>query len=1813
MANGPSRHAEKSPAPAAAAAPGRAPETSSEPAALGGGQALAPSLRGRMEESFGQSFSGVRVHDDANAQALAKHHGARAFTRGSDIAFAQGQYRPDTPAGDRLVAHELAHVVQGGGADAAAVGGGAAKSDVSQAHEPAEQQADAAADRAVQGQPAGVSAWGASAWSLRQRVMRKAEVGFSAAPAPVPVSDADGASESAGPGADATKGPAPLAGANRPEAQQASAGAPGQKRKKKRPGETTPEAEAAHDARALTKSAVPLDVEGNPERAEDKQDLSAQTALSGQREPASAERNQKAKAAPSEAQQGAPLGIQDTLRGRLEKRLLRGGAQKGPATQIEPTPPSATKGGVAEGTGAPTEPGAPKGESAVPISQVLGTKGGAAEKGGAGTSGGSKGEGAVPLSEELGAKAGGEKTAGGEKGGLGAAPLGKQDKAGPAGDAQGKKGTEAKAAAGASAEAPAGRKGAPGAITDLLGGGGPVGGAPQAPQVQANGGAGAGGGGAGPSIAGGGGGGGGGGGAGGEAAAEDKDAAATEEKMDQKQPEEERAAEEAQSGEEEADGGGGGGGGDAEATDEGAGAGDSGGGGAALDGDSGAAGGGEDGAGSGSEPTAESAPNPTTRENEQREQEAKAKEESQAVDEEAKAEEPEPEAQEPSREDGELAPAEREAGMAAVAEDVVGGGDGGGGGGGGGGGAVAEKPAPAPPDVSALEPKAAVGSLKGLSPIAIKGALGGVSAAVSKSVSEKQAELAANPPTMDAPTGMTPKDGPPKERESGEGGDKKKSDKVAEGEAVPTPELEPTADAPPSPVEDVSAPAVNESSEGEMSEDEAAQMGSAVENIPANADEVSTDAGEPPTLALEGDADPAQMGEQREAVDQKVSAEHAKAAGETSIPMGEGEIAPQASNETVTAESSGGAGGGAGAAGGGEATPDEETASIVAQEEKQGELDAAADKGAEDMAAEEEQHTEETEAEKQRTKEEAERADEQAASDQQAEKSSAQRYVAKKRGQWRDEQTAAVETSQKDALKEETDTSGEIETERESADASAQEHIESGERDAKKEKGKKESEAEAEKAKAKNESSGFFGWLARKAKAFFNKIKAAIKSIMKALRDVVKGIIDRVKKAALAVIEAARKVAVAAIRMAGDAIIAIGDVALAAFPEAREKFRGYINEKVADAEDAVNQVADALKAGVEALFDALGEFLDKALQFLEKALLAAVDVYAKAVDTIIKAAEAVAKAFGVFFALIKDIASGPGAWISNLGAAAVDGIKNHLVKAMKDAISAWFKGKVEEVLGLPIDVMKTLFKGGISLDAIATMAWSALKSAIPPALIQLLIEKLVSMIVPAAGAVMAIIEGLQAAWGTVSKIIAAIDKFIAFLKAVKAGGAGPQFATAVAAGAVAVIDFVANWLLLRLMKPAKKVSGKIAAMAKKILAKIKKGLKKVGKKLKKAWKKAKGFVKKKFGKKGKKGRGKERKKDARKKKEDQKKKRIEKAQRELPPKVSALLAKKPNRIRLALQLRIWRAVYRMRSLEAKGGETLTISGVINPTINLGKGWTFKDAHLMRLIKEVAEEIVLVQDKADPATAVEPSEKLPPKDLTGDVDLPGDMNKPGRMKLGDGAELDHRATPGSVGMGGARAIVEPGKDGGPSYPQLQNALGDANPGAALESLFRDPKNPNFAGLNEKQRAATLAMFGLFMKEATHPKGTGKHGRDLLHGAMLTQLLNAQGPHAITGKQSIDLFPAGFGGAQAGARTVTNKLNKPDFKEFKVGKLGKNAKERRRREATLLEQWGKMHLPEWQKVHPTKPDDNTMKGLIRKALEPLLARFRRGGGT
>lgn len=65
-----------------------------------------------MESRFGYDFSTVRVHTGARAADSAQAVQARAYTVGRDVVFGAGEYQPATTAGQRLLAHELAHVVQ---------------------------------------------------------------------------------------------------------------------------------------------------------------------------------------------------------------------------------------------------------------------------------------------------------------------------------------------------------------------------------------------------------------------------------------------------------------------------------------------------------------------------------------------------------------------------------------------------------------------------------------------------------------------------------------------------------------------------------------------------------------------------------------------------------------------------------------------------------------------------------------------------------------------------------------------------------------------------------------------------------------------------------------------------------------------------------------------------------------------------------------------------------------------------------------------------------------------------------------------------------------------------------------------------------------------------------------------------------------------------------------------------------------------------------------------------------------------------------------------------------------------------------------------------------------------------------------------------------------------------------------------------------------------------------------------------------------------------------------------------------------------
>jgi hypothetical protein len=116
---------------------------------LGGGEPIRSSLRFDMETGLGHDFSSVRVHNDASAGALAVSLGAHAFAVGEHIAFAPGLYQPGTGASRKLIAHELAHVVQ----QRRGLTGSILRRGIGSAGDPYEQEAEAVAERVCRGTP----------------------------------------------------------------------------------------------------------------------------------------------------------------------------------------------------------------------------------------------------------------------------------------------------------------------------------------------------------------------------------------------------------------------------------------------------------------------------------------------------------------------------------------------------------------------------------------------------------------------------------------------------------------------------------------------------------------------------------------------------------------------------------------------------------------------------------------------------------------------------------------------------------------------------------------------------------------------------------------------------------------------------------------------------------------------------------------------------------------------------------------------------------------------------------------------------------------------------------------------------------------------------------------------------------------------------------------------------------------------------------------------------------------------------------------------------------------------------------------------------------------------------------------------------------------------------------------------------------------------------------------------------------------------------------------------------------------------------
>jgi len=79
---------------------------------LAGGRPLDAAARRALERNFEIDLSEIRIHADSMADHLTRTLHTDAFAAGTHVFFRQGAYQPHTPAGLRLLAHEVTHTLQ---------------------------------------------------------------------------------------------------------------------------------------------------------------------------------------------------------------------------------------------------------------------------------------------------------------------------------------------------------------------------------------------------------------------------------------------------------------------------------------------------------------------------------------------------------------------------------------------------------------------------------------------------------------------------------------------------------------------------------------------------------------------------------------------------------------------------------------------------------------------------------------------------------------------------------------------------------------------------------------------------------------------------------------------------------------------------------------------------------------------------------------------------------------------------------------------------------------------------------------------------------------------------------------------------------------------------------------------------------------------------------------------------------------------------------------------------------------------------------------------------------------------------------------------------------------------------------------------------------------------------------------------------------------------------------------------------------------------------------------------------------------------
>ncbi|MEU0806416.1 DUF4157 domain-containing protein [Streptomyces sp. NPDC005970] len=763
------------------------------------------------------------------------------------------------------------------------------------------------------------------------------------------------------------------------------------------------------------------------------------------------------------------------------------------------------------------------------------------------------------------------------------------------------------------------------------------------------------------------------------------------------------------------------------------------------------------------------------------------------------------------------------------------GGGGGGGGEGGGGGGKASAPAkgkkknagPAP-NLSQVSPEVGLSTASKLKPHVALEAMTGVGGSVDRTVGDEHKALAAAPPSMQRPAGAPqtlqgkPKADAPAQYSQDPA---QKSEAPEQEEAEVTGAKEPEGQIEAEKAEEPGGWDTFKMALGfgvgkllnafGVDSVDPQELAAKFAGLPTKDEALKqAQAGNAPGVQMQGAADQT-AGEQGSAVDTKGQETVSTGRDDAARPMGEDQVYPDAPKEEMAAKVPGRQGGGGGGPGGGASTGavPPEAASEVAEHERGPQFQAAFSDGRKSMSEGRQAKDRDFRGGQQKHKQQVDAEIDTNTKSQASEREKAMTEVTAKREDWRSEQdkelqslgdkkTERHEKIRNDVKDKEEQTDKDVGKEKDDSDKKIQDKSDQAERDA-------ERKRDASVNDSGNWVSKAFNWIKDKV----IEIKNAIVRVIREARDAVVNFIKNFKETVERWINDARKAIVDAIKNFINDLIEFAKAMVRAIVDLAKRIRNFITGLINAAIALVNKLANMLKQIITDLLNALGKLLSSILDILKKALQAAVDAVVSAVKAVLDFASQLLNALGAWMLIAVDFLMDPGGWLSGAKNSAVDGAKNHLFREVSSAVKQWFQEKIQEIIGVPKAILDKLINGGYSLDQIVKEAWDAVVPQLPLIIGELVITKVVAKLIPGAGWAMAVIDAIRTAWGALSAILRALGMVLDWLKAVRMGGAGVLFAKAVAAGVVALLETLYQWLLSGIGKYVSKVGKRLKGVA----------------------------------------------------------------------------------------------------------------------------------------------------------------------------------------------------------------------------------------------------------------------------------------------------------------------------------------------------------------------------------------------------------------